>query len=156
MNTFVAASKPDLTGTPFALEGDKEAVRMAESLAKKLTDGGEVFHIKPENKVLYHAIGSFSSPLLVSLLEAGEQVARAAGITDANAVRGAILRRTLDNYLLNGAANAFSGPIRRGDAATVRKHLEALAKHPDLQEIYQALAKNALKRLPVRDRALLD
>ena len=66
-----------------------------------------------------------------------------------------ILQQTLDNYSAHGADAAFSGPIRRGDVATVRSHLSALRKMPAAREVYVALAKNAVANLPVKRQAEL-
>ena len=59
-------------------------------------------------------------------------------------------------YLEHGAASAFSGPLARGDVATVAHHLEALRALPWAQEIYVALARSALRTLPVRNRDALQ
>ena len=48
------------------------------------------------------------------------------------------------------AARGFSGPIIRGDAATIRKHLEVLRRLPLAREVYVALARSALRTLPTR------
>jgi len=155
MNTYVSDSKPCFDGTPFAIEGDAAALRTAEVIVRDLNGSSEVIRISPKQKPLYHALGSFSSPLLVSLLSAAEGVAKKAGIARPQAVTGKILRQTLENYLQKGAEESFSGPIKRGDIATVKKHLTALKKVPAAREIYIALAKNALARLPVKRAAEL-
>jgi predicted short-subunit dehydrogenase-like oxidoreductase (DUF2520 family) len=151
MNTFVAASKPDLAGTPFAAEGEPDAVKVATEIAKKINGGAEVFTIKPEAKILYHALGSFSSPLLVAMLNVAERIAAKAGIKKPQALMRQILRQTLDNFLRNGSAAAFSGPIKRGDVETVRKHVSALRKIPHAKEIYVALSSNAVDNLPIKN-----
>jgi predicted short-subunit dehydrogenase-like oxidoreductase (DUF2520 family) len=151
MNTFVAGSKPTLAGTPFAVEGDVRAVKVAREIASKISRGGEVFTIKAEAKVLYHAAGAFASPLLISMLNVAERVAKKAGIKKPNALMIKILLQTIENFLQNGSQAAFSGPIRRGDVATVRKHLEALKDVPDAREVYTALAENAIQNLPVKN-----
>jgi predicted short-subunit dehydrogenase-like oxidoreductase (DUF2520 family) len=63
--------------------------------------------------------------------------------------------QTLTNYVHGDATSAFSGPLVRGDVATVRKHLQELKKVPEAREVYVALAKAAVKSLPVRDRKAL-
>ncbi|MGE5726145.1 MAG: DUF2520 domain-containing protein, partial [Acidobacteriota bacterium] len=55
-----------------------------------------------------------------------------------------------------GPANAFSGPLVRGDVATVRRHLEALSKLPGARRVYVALARAALETLPIRNRKELE
>jgi predicted short-subunit dehydrogenase-like oxidoreductase (DUF2520 family) len=155
MDTYVSDSKPCFEGTPFALEGDAAALRTAEGIVRDLNGAGEVIRITPKQKALYHALGSFSSPLLVSLLSAAEQVAKKAGITRPQAVTGKILRQTIENYLQKGADESFSGPIKRGDIATIKKHLLALKNVPAARAIYIALAKNAVATLPVKRAAEL-
>jgi predicted short-subunit dehydrogenase-like oxidoreductase (DUF2520 family) len=153
MMTFVGTARVKLNGLTFAVEGDARAAAVAGRIARDL--GGEVFAIRKQNKPLYHALGSFSSPLLVMLLAHAEAVGRAAGLSAAptrKVMRG-ILQRTMANYLRDGAAAAFSGPIRRGDAVTVKRHLKELRKVPGALEVYRALARGALGKLPVGNRA---
>jgi predicted short-subunit dehydrogenase-like oxidoreductase (DUF2520 family) len=47
---------------------------------------------------------------------------------------------------------SFSGPLARGDAATVKVHRKALAKHPLVAQTYVALAGIAAQDLPSADR----
>jgi predicted short-subunit dehydrogenase-like oxidoreductase (DUF2520 family) len=152
MQTFVRASPATLAGVSFAVEGNPAAVRIGRRIARDL--GGSVFTIRPEAKVLYHAIGSFCSPMIIATLATAERIAGAAGIPPAAAKRimHPILRQTIANYLAKGPAAAFSGPINRADVNTIRKHLEALREVPEARDIYQALARSALRSLPVRDR----
>ncbi len=91
----------------------------------------------------YHAWGAFTSPLLIALLVTAERVARAAGLSTAEARRKMlpILRQTLANYAKLGPAGAFSGPIVRGDAQVVRQHLKSLKKIPEARAVYVALAR---------------
>lgn len=157
MMTFVRHSSPALAGTPFALEGDAPAVRMARRMIRDL--GGEAFAIRPQDKALYHAWGAFASPLMIALLASAEQVARAAGAHSPAAARRRmlpILEQTLRNYGTLGPADSFSGPLVRGDVATVRRHLQALRKLPSARAVYVALAQAALQALPVRNRSELE
>lgn len=148
MMTFVAGTAPEMALVPFAVEGDNQAVSVAKKIAQAL--GAEVFEIKKPSKVLYHALGSFSSPMVVAALVTAERVGQAAGLTQQQTrkVMSAILQQTIRNYLERGAAAAFSGPIKRGDLETVRRHLKALAKVPETAEVYRALVKSALRDLP--------
>ena len=67
-----------------------------------------------------------------------------------------LLWQTLRNYLKKNAASAFSGPLVRGDVATIRKHLAELKKLPELREVYIALASASLKSLPVKNRKAVE
>jgi predicted short-subunit dehydrogenase-like oxidoreductase (DUF2520 family) len=154
--TFVRHSRPPLAGVPFVLEGSRKAVTAARAVISHLH--GQPFAIRKQQKRLYHAWGTFASPLLTALLAAGEDVAAGAGINRKAARERMvpILRQTLDNYARFGAPDSFSGPIARGDVATVRKHLAALREVPGAREIYAALARMALKNLPSRNRGALQ
>jgi predicted short-subunit dehydrogenase-like oxidoreductase (DUF2520 family) len=150
--TFVSDSRPELLGVPFAVEGDRSATLLARQIVKRL--GGNAFAIRKQDKVLYHAWGTFASPLLIALLTTAEQVARASGVSikEARKKMLPILTQTLANYAALSPANAFSGPIVRGDAEVLRRHLTALKKVPEAKAVYLALARAALRYLPARSR----
>jgi predicted short-subunit dehydrogenase-like oxidoreductase (DUF2520 family) len=154
--TFVRRSSPGLQGIPFAIEGDAAAVRAARQIVRALR--GDSFPIHRTDKVLYHAWGAFASPLLIALLAMAERVAVAAGARSASTARKRmlpILQQTLRNYGALGPADAFSGPLVRGDVATIRRHLRALARLPAARDVYLALGRSALLTLPVRKRSEL-
>jgi len=148
LNTFVAASNNDLRDVPFALEGEAHALRVLTPIIKTLNAGAAIFRITPAHKPLYHAMGAFASPLLISLLANAEVVGRASGVKDPRRALAKILQTTVANYLRNGAAASFSGPIVRGDEATVRKHLASLKGLPQQRIVYKALAESAIRLLP--------
>ena len=154
--TFVKKVRPSLNGVPFALEGDRAATRVARRMV--LDMGGEPFSIAKEDKAAYHAWGGFTSPLLVAILVVAEQVAMKAGIGRELARRRMrpIVGQTLANYFLTGPADAFSGPIIRGDVATVEKHLRVLEQIPEAKQVYLALANAALKHLPTKNKKQLN
>jgi predicted short-subunit dehydrogenase-like oxidoreductase (DUF2520 family) len=151
--TFVAGTHPSLTGVPFAMEGDHAATQVARQIIRKLE--GESFSLPAARKAAYHAWATLTSPLLLAFLVTLEEAARAAGFTRKDARRKSlpIMRQTLANYSRLGPAKSFSGPLIRGDAGTVAKHLAALKKHLGPREVYVALARAALRGLPVKNRA---
>ncbi|MBV8206276.1 MAG: DUF2520 domain-containing protein [Acidobacteria bacterium] len=154
--TFAGSSRRDFRDVWFGVEGDDAAVRLARQIIGDLK--ARMLRINPDRKALYHAWAVFASPLLVAELAAGEEIARSAGLR-ARAAREAILPlvdQTIANYRRHGAASAFTGPLQRGDVATVARHLEALRSMPDAQGLYVALARIALRRLPVKQRAKLS
>ena len=152
MMTFVRGEAPGMAGVSFAIEGDPAAVRTGRSIVEAL--GGNAFTIKKQKKVLYHAFGSFASPMVIALMASMEEVALAAGIPkrDIKSVMLPLLWQTLRNYLKKDAASAFSGPLMRGDVATIRKHLTELKKVREVRDVYIALCKLALKTLPAKNR----
>ena len=150
--TFVAAAHPSLEAVPFAMEGDDAAKRLARRIVRQL--GGESFSLPAARKAAYHAWATLTSPLLLAFLVTLEEAARAAGLTRRDARRKSlpIIRQTLANYSRLGPAQSFSGPLVRGDAETVARHLAVLKKHPRAREVYVALARAALRGLPVKNR----
>ena len=150
--TFVPGIDQSFVGVPFAVEGDASAVRQSRAIVYAL--GGEIFAIPKSGKAAYHAWASFTSPLLLSLLVTSEQVARLAGIPSKQARRRMlpIVLQTIENYVNQGSANAFSGPILRGDTATIERHLHVLKRSPQAREVYRALANAALDTLPAANR----
>src|SRR5262249_3330723 len=108
-------------------------------------------------KPLYHALGSFTSPLVIATLATAERVGRGAGLSSSQTrkVMAPILRQTLKNYLEHGTAAAFSGPVKRGDLNTLRQHLKELKKVDGARDVYRALVKSALIDLPSAQRAAI-
>jgi predicted short-subunit dehydrogenase-like oxidoreductase (DUF2520 family) len=158
MMTFVRGGRARQTmqGVWFGVEGDAAAVRVARRIVRDL--GGSLLTVRKENKALYHALGSFSSPMVVATLALAERIAREAGIRarSARAIMAPIVRRTLDNYLENGAAAAFSGPLARGDVTTIREHVKALRRVPGALDVYRALVRSALGSLPMGNRRRIE
>jgi predicted short-subunit dehydrogenase-like oxidoreductase (DUF2520 family) len=153
--TFVPKSRPEMAGVPFAIEGDRAAVRAARSIVRGL--GGKAYAIGKSDKAAYHAWATFTSPLLTALLATAEHVAAHAGVRRAAARRRMIpiLEQTLRNYAALGAQAGFSGPIVRGDAETIERHLQVLRALPAAREAYLGLARAALAFLPAKNRASL-
>ena len=153
--TFVRGARPSLADVPFAVEGDAAAKRVANQIVRKL--GGKTFSVPAKRKSAYHAWATMTSPLFLAFLVTLEEAARAAGLTGEQA-RGMslpIIRQTLTNYSTLGSAQSFSGPLVRGDAETVARHLEELKKQPGAREVYIALARAALRGLPIKNRKQL-
>jgi predicted short-subunit dehydrogenase-like oxidoreductase (DUF2520 family) len=154
--TFVPRSTGSLAGVPVAVEGDPRALGRLKPILKQL--GASAFEIDEVSKPAYHAFGSFSSPLLIAYLTVMESVGELAGLGRAEARKRAeaIVRTTINNYFKDGPEVSLSGPLRRGDAGTIRKHLQVLEKDPALAKIYRRLLSASLKNLPVKNRAQIE
>ena len=131
-----------LRGATFALEGGLEAVGAADGLVRAL--GGVPAMIAPEAKAAYHAGAVFASNYVVTALAAAERLLVEAGIPAETAREGLLplARATLENVASLGPAAALTGPIARGDAATVRRHREVMGA--DERRLYDALARATL------------
>ena len=154
--TFIPGVVPKLTGVTFAVEGDPGAVRIAAATVRTL--GGDVLRIRKQDKAAYHVFATMICPMLVSLLATAERVGMLAGISAARArtAMWPIIRQTVVNYEKLGPAKAFTGPIMRGDVATVRQHLASLADRPALERVYLALAQAAGKYLPTCNQVRIN
>lgn len=158
MMTFVGGVGANFEGIAWVVEGDTKAARLAKKIIRGL--GGVPFHIEAGNKVKYHAFGAFISPLLVVQLDAAAALAEAAGIRSKDVGRfiKPIVHRTLENIYAHagepgGMGKAFSGPLVRGDVDTIRLHLDALRKIPQIRKLYVALLTRALESdLPIKKR----
>ncbi|HKJ36155.1 MAG TPA: DUF2520 domain-containing protein, partial [Solirubrobacterales bacterium] len=89
----------------------------------------------------YHAAASIASNFLIALEQSAVEVLDRAGVPDGRELLAPLVLRTAANWSERGA-EALTGPIARGDTATVERHLEALrAVAPELVATYEALAE---------------
>jgi len=133
-------------GVYFGIEGDKKACRRGAAFARDL--GGHPFLLPAKGKPAYHAACSIASGFLVVLLDAASTLLSRAGIEEKTA-RGLLfplVEGTLQNVKKLDTSAALTGPLARGDAASVRKHLRALRTFPEFAAAYRALSFLALKR----------
>jgi predicted short-subunit dehydrogenase-like oxidoreductase (DUF2520 family) len=132
-------------GTACAIDGDAGAVKLLEKFARAI--GGAPLRVRTDRKALYHAGAVFASNYLVAILEAALRLFEAAGIPrrEAAGPLARLAEGTLANVGSVGIPAALSGPIERGDAETVRRHVEALTKHlADLYGPYVSLGGLAI------------
>jgi predicted short-subunit dehydrogenase-like oxidoreductase (DUF2520 family) len=139
----------DLTGAPGAVSGSSAAaLRLAERLAGRL--GMRPFEVPEERRAAYHAAASIASNLLVALEESSAELLDRIGIEDARELLAPLVLRTAANWAERGP-EALTGPIARGDGATVERHLGALRDTaPELLPLYEALTERA-SELAIRE-----
>jgi predicted short-subunit dehydrogenase-like oxidoreductase (DUF2520 family) len=133
LQTFVRTRGPEqFDGAWAAVSGeDAEALRRARWLATEL--GLRPFELADDMRALYHAGAAMASNYLVTLYRAASRALEAAGAPPEALIP--LMQRTIDNGF------ELTGPIARGDWATVDAHLAALRRRvPDLESIYRALA----------------
>ena len=130
----------DLFGAGCAISGSSpEAIRFASSLAERL--GMRPFELADEARAAYHAAASIASNFLVALQESAAELLTRAEVEDARELLSPLVLRTAANWSERGEA-ALTGPIARGDEATVERHLQALRESaPELLPLYEALAE---------------
>lgn len=131
-----------LEAAAWAVEGDRAAARAARHLVRAM--GGAVVAVDPEHKALYHAGAVFAANYLVTLLAAAARLLTAAGVAAEEAIPALapLSGASLTNVAVLGPRRALTGPIARGDAATVRRHLAVLPA--DLRPLYRGLGRATL------------
>jgi predicted short-subunit dehydrogenase-like oxidoreductase (DUF2520 family) len=127
----------DLRGCGCAIAGSTpDALALARELAERL--GMLPFEVRDDQRAAYHAAASIASNFLITLEWAAETVAQRAGI---DAPFGPLVRTAVENWIEHGPRAALTGPIARGDEATVARQREAVAAStPELVTLFDALA----------------
>lgn len=136
---------PDVESGVARIPGSWFGVTCAQELrdwAKTLvTDiGGRTLWVDEDHRPSYHAAAAMASGFLVVLgALAGEVFGDLEPFLP-------LMRGTLDNLEALGPRDALTGPIARGDAGTVERHLSTLHRHsPRIEEVYRVLGLAALR-----------
>jgi predicted short-subunit dehydrogenase-like oxidoreductase (DUF2520 family) len=130
LQTFDRSGDPSqLDGAWAAISGETDdALAVARELAETL--GLRPFELADSDRTLYHAGAVFASNYLVTLQRSAVQL----GVPPEGLVP--LMRGTIEHGF------ELTGPIARGDWATVERHKEAIrAKHPELEHLYETLAE---------------
>jgi len=148
--TVPAGSPPDVfRGAAAAVDGTTpRALGAAEELARLL--GMRPMRVAPEDRAAYHAAASIASNFVVTLEAAAERLAATAGVD--RAALAPLVRAAVETWAELGPERALTGPIARGDEATVARQREAvLDRTPELAPLFDALvqATRALARAGV-------
>lgn len=130
---------------------DEVGYAIAQSLVLEI--GGEPFRVREDARALYHAAlahaGNHVITVLLDAVEAlrsalwgqellGQEIVGDAPGGLAERVIGPLARASLENALQRGQG-ALTGPVARGDAAAVARHLRALTEvDPALAAAYRA------------------
>ncbi len=132
-----------LKGAWAAVEGMPRAVEAGERIAKDL--GMRPFRIATKSKAIYHAGAVFASNYLVVVEAIAQRLLRHAGLSDADAWAALrpLVEGTFENLSRHEPREALTGPVVRGDTATIVRHLESLAV--DDAKLYRALGRAALE-----------
>lgn len=148
----------ELTGAFFCLEGDGPHLPAWQELLASL---GMTARIIPgEAKARYHAACAVASNLVCALAQVSVELLSSCGFPQEEALRALapLMESNLKHILRDGPTDALTGPVERGDAATVAKHLRCLPEGD--RALYRAasqkLAAMARRRHPERDYADLD
>jgi len=124
-----------LRGAWFAIAGDHLIQSVVESL------DGRSFTVTDRQRAAYHAAAVIASNHLVALLGQVERVAASVDVPFEAYLD--LVRATVENVAVLGAADALTGPAARGDEATIARHIDALPA--DERQLYEILAEACQK-----------
>ena len=150
LQTFpnVEAALPKVKGTYAYCEGDESALPTIKALAQAL--GMQAVEIASKDKPLYHAAAVMACNNLVALMECALKLGEAANINRATMWQSLkpLIDATVENIDKHGTKEALTGPVARGDSATVSAHIAAISESTALVstqlECYRALGEQAL------------
>jgi predicted short-subunit dehydrogenase-like oxidoreductase (DUF2520 family) len=134
-----------LRGSWIGIDGENAAKSASRRLAGHL--GARTLDIPPGKKPAYHAAAVISSNFPVVLASVAGHLLHDIGVPDSPA------HQAVESLMLGALANmkqtlpddALTGPVIRGDADTVGKHLRALKEHGRALEVYRALSAAAVE-----------
>jgi len=140
----VTGAGTSFAGATAAIAGaTPRALGLAEALASTL--GMRPLQIADADRAAYHAAASIASNFLVTLEGVAERLAQTAGLGREPLV--ALVQASVANWAQVGAARALTGPIARGDEATVTRQRAAIAERlPAELELFDVLV-DATRRL---------
>ena len=133
------------SGTYCAAEGDEEALDVLRPAFEKI--GARLFDVTAPLKPVYHSGGVFACNYLVALIEGALRAHEKAGIPRAASLKALepMVRETVDAIFRQGPERALTGPISRGDVATVRRQLAAVEGwDPAMAGLYRGLGRIAV------------
>ena len=145
--TFAGVQNPDesadrLAGVTFAVSAEGWLAEYLHDMARVL--GGYSVVIADELRPIYHAAAVLGCGYLVALLQGAVDLWEEMGFSAEEAVRALypLANATLDNVARHGISAAATGPVMRGDAVTLRSHLESVfLRMPELLPVYSSLAR---------------
>lgn len=134
-----------LPGSLVGICGDDRALAWCERLAGALRCA--TLSVAEDRLAQYHAAAVLASNCVVGLVDAAATLMEGAGVKRVDALRALrpLLDASLDNVSTMEANQALTGPIARGDAVTVRRHLRSMRNSPTpLVGLYRAFGEYLL------------
>ena len=145
LQSFGPDAPPErFAGVSIGVDAESPLAEALGELAARL--GGRAFSLRGVDRARYHAAAVFASNYVVALHAVAARIWEAAGLPReaARAALAVLSRGAVENVEAHALESALTGPIARGDAATVTRHVAGLAGDPASLELYRALARELL------------
>lgn len=134
-----------LAGSSVAIEGPPRLDAMLRQIAATL--GMHALRLPAGARALYHGGASYGASFLLSMLAEAASAWAAFGISEEDALRAILpmARGTLDAAASKGLSAAVAGPVSRGDAGVVARHLAAFeALGPEHAAMYREFTRRQI------------
>ena len=133
----VTAHGAVFAGAGAAVAGNTpHALWVARTLATTL--GLQPVHIHDDDRAAYHAAASIAANFVVTLEDAAESLLATAGAD--RSILIPLVRAAVENWAALGGPAALTGPVARGDDATVQRQRSAVAERcPDLLALFDEM-----------------
>lgn len=147
LQTFAGAKEAmeNIPGSTFSIEAEEPLLDILKKMAEEL--GGNWIILKASDKAAYHAAAVFASNYLVTLVKMSTDLWQTFSIPADQATKALLplLKGTIHNIETIGLPDCLTGPIARGDAGTVNKHLKTIQeKSPELLTAYKELGRQTI------------
>ncbi len=138
LQTFSKKKRLSFKNIPICIEANKKkSVAMLLTLGRIISNQVQV--IQDEERAILHIAAVFVNNFSNHLFHIAHQICDEEGI-DFSLLKP-LIQETVYKIKHHAPFNMQTGPGRRGDQATIQKHLAYLEKHPDYQKVYRLLSK---------------
>ncbi|MBF0469721.1 MAG: DUF2520 domain-containing protein [Desulfamplus sp.] len=149
---YAQDQKSPFTGINVSVEGNEKALATGKMLIQDL--GSNYFTIPTESKTLYHAAAVVASNYLVTLENFALELLKEADISEHQGyeILEPLIQGTLANIKNRGSVAALTGPVARGDAQIVEKHIRDIdEKMPEFSRLYRIMGQYTLRLAEKRE-----
>ena len=139
------------------ISGSEESLVKCKAVLSAV--GSRYFVLHEDKRRLYHLACVLASNHLVTLAAIAQRIGSES--TDEQGVfydaLTGLMAASVDNLRAEERPeDALSGPVLRGDVATLGHHIEALSGDPDLVDFYRSLIKHTIPLAPLEHRKGLE
>ncbi len=141
LQTMLKDRDADWSNVPLLVEGDPQAEEIARMMSPS------VARVDSADRRRLHAAAVMGCNMVMYLWSLSERICQDAGL-DFDMLRP-LFRLTGQRVLEMSPAQAMTGPAKRGDIQTIRKHIDALP--PDIAQVYKLLSEKMLHHFHPHD-----